>query len=1709
MKRVGLAVLIICLALVGLFVSCKNEIEPIQESEILVSVGFSNSGSRALSSNLEAFNAADYYWAYAAQKADSSRLRSGETATYTEADAKWVKADDNVPVKGLSNSQGLYKVEGFSQGLWNFKLFAYKDAAKTQLVYQGETTGVLLKSSATNAVANHTVNVIVSPVSSGNGTLQILTASSETDHITMTLLQAYASQAPEYGVDYFPRVLSISTLDSSYEYVDSIEDGTGTVGANATISLPAGTYKVTVSFSNAADDSATVNYARGTVIATVYSYLTTTIKGNLNEADVYAEFTSNQSINTVTSGTGTDAVEVATIAAAAAAEASSVAEPTTVSSSNIANTESAKTTISSTATAVEVAGDKKTTVTIPAAGLADTVVTKTLTSKTDDSNKTVTTVTESSTHDLSMKVTDTEATTTSSTFQFISEGDVAVAGVNLTLTKTTTTITETATTTSGNTVVETTSETVEAQDPVTSFNNKFVTVSTYIDTGLSGVNVIYDGTTQEGYQLVFNSANQTPSVEIASNNDGNDPAGTGYNPTTGLLVFKTNHFSSYIITSAPALVVTEGESVVASFASLAAFRDAVNAGTSFAGQTVTLKRDVDLTGIDWTPIGTSSNPFRGTFDGASHTINNLSNHGFTSATIDRSYSNSTSSFALFGYLRGNVTIKDLTVYVYAADVQGKGYAGVVGLLTNDYVDSGATTADSICHLNLQNITVYGEIVAADKVAGVIAQVPNYGRTQPVYFSTTDIDSCVNYATVTGERAGGILSVNSGAESGYTHITNCANHGTLSAPADGQYSVAAGIIAQTNTSNQNCYSVVNCTNDGTINASIAYGLTANVFLHYPSAETYLPVTQIGGEDNVITDPAKLMALYYSFSGEAIHPVRWKEVEYIVGNNVQHSNVDHTGLLAGEAYDVGASFVAQYDYTVGNNTYTYKFTDMTAAMSRFNTGSNYAHLTLSADAEWTAANTQKGDAPGYYSIDLGGHVLTVNAPIHVLDSNNNGLQKTVCISNGTIAYGNDYHGYLFEGVERYGRIDFSNVTLDSSVANEITSIYPSTTGSDPITINIDSSCEGFIGKTIRCLSPNTGGGDVLNLSGESITMSDSRWVSDGNSGQKTLQIATPLKQVLISKTGVTSKYMSLAGLRDSVNAGTTYEGYTITLQGDVDLNGAAWTPIGTKAHPFSGVFDGQGYTISNFNVTDVDYYAALFGYVVGQANTEYDEYSDIWENNALNETHIAESRYTAGIKNVIISGANCVSAKKFAAGLVAFANNVYLYNCSVANSIIQTGKVAGGLAAALNGSVIKGCQSYASNVVTVTGYHASGLVGYLSYYDADNQYPNPCMPSAVINCTNSANLDCSNSAGNGGCFGGILAGVNNTQTTDIPSAVINCVNNGNIIISGGNNYSQVGGIVGSGQGISILAGCLNTGAITLSSSTGSNLVSGIVASMTGGTPNGRLGLYNCENRGSVSAIATSNSNYVAGIIASANNSLFTIDGCLNTGSISCKDANEANIGYVSTILSQIYQASTVVYKNMEYADLTALSNALPQHYGAESKTGSITIDSSIVVDDKSGILELGYIRRIVAYDGLCTQFRFKGTVPGTSNDIRSSYVDIPNAKLIIGNNETFTCSVLALEADGMGIINDGTFRGGVELFGDEVSVTNNGTFEANNGNQICLYGATGTVINNGNFGTGFGIELKSAGEFTVVGATPWANSDGFTVTKDGNVYTVVAK
>ncbi len=142
----------------------------------------------------------------------------------------------------------------------------------------------------------------------------------------------------------------------------------------------------------------------------------------------------------------------------------------------------------------------------------------------------------------------------------------------------------------------------------------------------------------------------------------------------GAITYDVAHFCEVVVKAPAELSVDEnGNVTINNLDQLIVFAHSVNNGNTYKGKTVTLAADIDLCGIEWTPIGNSTTKFGGTFNGQGHTISNLYVND-----IEASY------VGLFGYVNGNAKISgvklhnvDLTGYSYVGSVAGRVYTGAI------------------------------------------------------------------------------------------------------------------------------------------------------------------------------------------------------------------------------------------------------------------------------------------------------------------------------------------------------------------------------------------------------------------------------------------------------------------------------------------------------------------------------------------------------------------------------------------------------------------------------------------------------------------------------------------------------------------------------------------------------------------------------------------------------------------------------------------------------------------------------------------------------------------------------------------------------------------------------------------------------------------------------------------------------------------------
>lgn len=174
---------------------------------------------------------------------------------------------------------------------------------------------------------------------------------------------------------------------------------------------------------------------------------------------------------------------------------------------------------------------------------------------------------------------------------------------------------------------------------------------------------------------------------------------------------------------------------------------------------------------------------------------------------------------------------------------------------------------------------------------------------------------------------------------------------------------------------------------------------------------------------------------------------------------------------------------------------------------------------------------------------------------------------------------------------------------------------------------------------------------------------------------------------------SNAAGLTWVSDTVNATTPYtptifDEATVFLMNDIDLGGAEWIPIGddrSQRTEWHGVFDGQGYTISNFKITK---------------KTDRDD--------SNKSSYGLFGNVKGTVKNLTVSGVSISGTPKFIGALVGRLNGGLIENCHVVDSKVTCNNwTIGGLVGQFNDGKISGCS--VTNT-TVEGYAAvGGIVG----------------------------------------------------------------------------------------------------------------------------------------------------------------------------------------------------------------------------------------------------------------------------------------------------------------------------------------------------------------------------------------------------------------
>ena len=298
-----------------------------------------------------------------------------------------------------------------------------------------------------------------------------------------------------------------------------------------------------------------------------------------------------------------------------------------------------------------------------------------------------------------------------------------------------------------------------------------------------------------------------------------------------------------------------------------------------------LMKDITMDGTEWTPIGTDTIPFTGTFDGDGHTISKL-----TCTDTNKDH------VGLVGYAI-DAAIQNVTVQ--GATLIGRDHIGAVcGYLTGGTITNCHAVETVIGHkycggivgyimgnTNVTGCTNSGTVSGYSFLGGIVGQA-----------NRATVQRCFNSGAVTGNRSpiGGIVG-----QAITTTVQDCGNTGAVTGADNNEY--CGGIAGSTNSTSsiKNCYNAY---------STITYPICAFT----PSDTTLLNCYYLA--DNPGTDPsAKTEAQFNS-----------GEVAYLLQNG---ERTDTTTTVWGQTLTGGS----QQAFPVLNGDKVYQTTPCTAGYS----------------------------------------------------------------------------------------------------------------------------------------------------------------------------------------------------------------------------------------------------------------------------------------------------------------------------------------------------------------------------------------------------------------------------------------------------------------------------------------------------------------------------------------------------------------------------------------------------------------------------------------------------------------------------------------------------------------------------------------------------------------------------------------------------------
>ena len=744
-------------------------------------------------------------------------------------------------------------------------------------------------------------------------------------------------------------------------------------------------------------------------------------------------------------------------------------------------------------------------------------------------------------------------------------------------------------------------------------------------------------------------------------------------------------------------------------------------GRSFSGKSYRLTQDIDMENVPMQPIKEFAD---GTFDGAGHTISNL--------TISAASGNA----GLFAETNSSTVFKNIILHNVSVTLAGGSYAGVGGLIGKIY---GSTT--------IQGCGVSGAVTYSGSSIGYVGGLVGYLNGKCTIKESYSQATIKNENNNSSSTAGGLLGKTGNY---YTlSVTDCYASGDVTA-AGGR---AGGFTGYDYCSNSDKHTYKNCYAAGTVKASAGNGFGFAYIYSYASTgysftkcyyntangagcnKTDSAAAAITGKS---ADELKKLAddLGEAYQGDTPninggYPIlKWQYNDPTATPTVTVTvtpadakliwdDMEQTGGVDG-VYTLAKQNQGQHTYSVTNEagdyaaktgTVTVKASDMRQTISlerntytlKFDKVPDDGTLTVK-DSDGKAVNGSNG----VYTVISGTYTYTVTGAFGFEDKTDGSVE--VMKGSGTVT-------------ETVRMVKKAAATVKFRYAADaeptITVVYAKTQWDKvPMAAEADGSYLLPVGYAYDWTFESdsyitqTGTVDLTKVAADATETVD---VTMSKKPAGTGDAAAPYQITDASQ---------LRWFAQQVNDGRS--SICAVLTKDIDLGDEPWTPIGQYArNAYKGVFDGQGYTIKRLKITgSTSNHYGLFG-VVGSGTVR-----NLTVEGTVTVTGSTYAYSTYGIAGIVgamndgTTGTveNCVnkatiSGTQNVGGIVGYISSGYtagkrvIQNCANYGDISSTGNDAGGIVGNVSGAVtIQNCYNHG----TISGgnWRAGGIVSFLS-------------------------------------------------------------------------------------------------------------------------------------------------------------------------------------------------------------------------------------------------------------------------------------------------------------------------------------------------------------------------------------------------------------